>query len=286
MTEDHAAKIRANRLNWDQRAPIHAASEMYDLDGLLADPDRLTDVVTDDLAMLLPHLAEKTIEGLDVVHLQCHIGTDTLSLARAGANVVGVDFSTESLKIARSLAEGAGLPISYVESEVTRAHHALRRRFDVVYTSIGTITWLPDLTAWATAIAALLKPGGTFFIRDGHPMLYTLDFERPDQELVVGYAYFPSGSPQIWDDATTYTDGDHSSITHTRQYEWPHSISETLTVLLDAGLSIIRFGEQQTLPWQALPFMTEKDGRFALPEHLRDLVPLTFSIVARKPAFT
>lgn len=255
---------------------------MYDLDGLAADPSRITDVATDDLAILLPHLSGQTVEGLDVVHLQCHIGTDTLSLARSGARMTGVDFSAESLSVARALAERAGLQIEYVESEVTASHKALGKTFDLVYTSIGTITWLPDLQRWAEAVVALLRPGGTFFIRDGHPMMYAIDFEQPDP-LTLRHRYFNTGEPEVWDLPGTYTDGEASSITHVRTYEWPHPISEIISELIGVGLTIVHFAEEKTLPWEAFPNLIYRDRRFVLPPHLENLLPLTFSLVARKP---
>ena len=283
MTRDRSAAIEANRKNWDQRAPVHAASKEYDLEGFIADPERISTVTQDDLAILLPHLPSGTVSGLDVVHLQCHIGTDTLSLARLGARVTGVDFSSESLKVARNLATRTGLNATFVESEVSRAQEVIEQNFDVVYTSIGTIAWLPyPLVAWARTIDALLRPGGTFFIRDGHPILLSIDENKSDG-LVLKYPYFPTGEPLVWDEPGTYTDGDHSGITDIRTYDWPHPISEIITVLLDVGMQLIHFGEHQDLPWQALPQMTEKNDRFHLPDHQRGLLPLAFSLVARKP---
>ncbi len=272
--------LRANRANWDDRADIHAASAMYDLPGFVADPSRISDVTRDDLTILGPHLPGGTVAGLDVVHLQCHVGQDTLSLARLGARVTGVDLSPRSLEIARGLARECGLEARFVEADVQHAADAVDDTFDVVYTSIGTVTWLPDLTAWARSIARLLRPGGTFFIRDGHPMLYTLDDARSDL-LVVRYRYFPSTLSQTWVDPYTYT-GDRTLVQHPRTYEWPHSLAEVIGALLGAGLRITSLDEQQTVPWPAHPLMEEADGVWAFPEPLRQLVPTTYSITAVK----
>ncbi len=272
--------LRANRANWDDRADIHAESAMYDLAGFVADPDRLSSVAADDLALLEPHLPGGSVRGLDVVHLQCHIGKDTLSLARRGARVTGVDLSPRSLAIARDLARRCGLEASFVEADVQHAADAVQGDFDVVYTSIGVVTWLRDLTAWAGSIARLLRPGGTFFIRDGHPMLYALDDERGDL-LAVRYRYFPTEKAQAWDDEVSYT-GDDRRIAHPRTYEWPHSLSEIIGALLGAGLRITSFGEQQTVPWLAHPLMEPVGEDWAFPEPLRQQVPLTYSITAVK----
>lgn len=279
---DPAEALRANRVNWDDRAGIHAESAMYDLPGFVADPTRVSDVVTDDLALLGPHLPGGTVGGLDVVHLQCHIGTDTLSLARLGARVTGVDLSPRSLEVARGLARDCGLEARFVEADVQHAADAVGDTVDLVYTSIGTVTWLPDLTAWARSIARLLRPGGTFFIRDGHPMLYALDDARGDV-LEVRYRYFPTGLAQVWDDETSYT-GDDRPIAHPRTYEWPHSLAEVVGALLGAGLRLTSLGEQQTCPWPAHPLMERVGASWVFPEPLRQCVPTTYSITAVKDA--
>lgn len=279
---DHGTAVDANRLNWDDRATVHAASRDYDVDGLVADPLRISSVVQDDLALLGPHLPDGSVDGLDLVHLQCHIGTDSISLSRLGARVTGVDQSRTSLDIARSIAARAGTDTAFVESEVTRAREALTGDFDLVYTSIGTVCWLPDLSAWAHTIASLLRPGGTFFIRDGHPSLATIDFDRTDV-LALKYRYFSDGEAERWDQTDTYTDGDTSAITHGLTFEWPHPVSEVLTALLDAGLTLVAFGEQRTIPWKALEIMEPRGDSWVLPEPMQAQLPLTYSIVARKP---
>lgn len=285
---DTSAAYTANRANWDDRATVHAASREYDLDGLIADPARISSVIAEDLAILTPHLhpndPNRPLAGLDVCHLQCHIGTDTLSMARAGGRMTGVDLSPASLAIARDVARRAGVQIVYVESEVTVAAPAVGATFNHVHTSIGTITWLRDLSAWARTVAALLRPGGTFFFRDGHPALATFDDTARDA-VVLGYRYFALPPGQAWTsaDGLTYTDGDHSQIAAKRTYEWPHPVSEILQALLDAGLELVAVAEHDRLNWPALPVMVEENGAFVLPEPWRQQVPLALSVVARKP---
>ncbi|MDQ4214832.1 class I SAM-dependent methyltransferase [Microbacterium capsulatum] len=264
----------ANRENWDERAALHV--EAYGLDAY-DDPTHLSEVVRADAAALAPFLADG-FDGLDVCHLQCHIGTDTLSLARLGARVTGVDFSRPALDAAAALAGRLGLEATWVQTDVLDARAAVAGDFDLVYTSIGTITWLKDLDRWATQIAGLLRPGGTFYIRDGHPLVYSLDEER--DELVLRYPYFGDGSAQAWDDPGTYV-GD-GTVTHTRTYEWPHPLSEVVNALIGAGLRIVRMDEGKTLPWRFSPRMTPVGEDFEWPRAERDLVPCTFTVIAIK----
>lgn len=266
-----------NLSNWEDRVPLHEAAyglERFD------DPAYLTSVVRTDLAALTPFLPGYSVAGLDVCHLQCHIGTDTLSLVRAGARVTGVDFSPAALASADRLAARLGLDATWVESDVLEARQAVAGEFDVVYTSIGTITWLPDLDRWAAQIAGLLKAGGTFYIRDGHPVLYSVD-EQGDG-LTLRYPYFGDGEAQMWDEASTYA-GD-GVVAHPRTLEWAHPISEIVNALIGAGLTILRMDEGTTLPWRFSARMVELDDGFAWPEPERALIPCTYTIIARNPA--
>ncbi|PZE63585.1 bifunctional 2-polyprenyl-6-hydroxyphenol methylase/3-demethylubiquinol 3-O-methyltransferase UbiG [Curtobacterium sp. MCBD17_021] len=265
-----------NRANWDDRVPIHEGA--YALDAF-TDPAHRSDVVREDLPALTPWLPGRSLDGLDVCHLQCHIGTDTVSLAREGARVTGVDFSRPALVSAAALAERSDVDVSWVESDVLDARAAVTGDFDVVYTSIGTICWLPDLDRWAAQVAALLRPGGVFFIRDGHPALYALDEDA--DELVTRHRYFPDGTAQQWEDATTYA-GD-GTVSQPRTYEWPHPLSEIVNALLGAGLRLRRLDEGRTLPWRFSSRMEETgDGSWAWPEQDRDRIPTTYTIVATR----
>ncbi|MHA7268710.1 class I SAM-dependent methyltransferase [Arthrobacter sp. HLT1-20] len=269
---------RASNLdNWEDRVPLHeAAYAISELD----DPDHLTEVVRSDLAALAPFLPDGTVSGLDVCHLQCHIGTDTLSMARAGARVTGVDFSPSALESAAGLADRLGLEARWVETDVLDARAAVDGDFDLVYTSIGTINWLPNLDRWAAQVAGLLRAGGTFYIRDGHPSLYAID-EHADG-LRLRYPYFGNGQAQVWDDESTYA-GD-GKVAHARTFQWAHPLSEILNSLIGVGLQILRLDEGATLPWKFSSRMVEVSDGFAWPESERDLVPCTYTIVARKPS--
>jgi 2-polyprenyl-3-methyl-5-hydroxy-6-metoxy-1,4-benzoquinol methylase len=285
----------ANRELWEDRAVLH--EDLYEPHTLVADPRGISTVIRDDLPVLLQHLDAdrraagdadgraagdadgRPLAGLDLLHLQCHIGTDTLSLARLGARVTGLDFSPTALDLARRLADEAGLDIAWIESDVLAARAAVTGDFDVVYTSIGTIVWLKDLTTWARQIAALLRPGGVFYIRDGHPALLALDENAPSP--VVGYRYFANGRAQTWNDGATYAGA--GTTAHTRSYEWPHSLSEIVGSLLAAGLALERLDEGKTLPWRFSELTSPVDGSFEFDPEWRDKIPCTFTIVARRP---
>ncbi|MFD2840178.1 class I SAM-dependent methyltransferase [Populibacterium corticicola] len=266
----------ANLANWNERVAIHV--EAYGLNAFRDDPHHISGVVAHDRPYIERHLGH-TIDGLDLAHLQCHIGTDTLSFARLGAQVTGVDFSQPALDAAEALAQELNLPATWVQGDVLESARLVGKQFDVVYTSIGAIGWLKDLGQWAQQVAALLRDGGLFYIRDGHPSLYALD----DQTFppVVRYRYFENGHAQSWDSDETYTGG--GTITSTRTYEFPHSTAEVINSLIAAGLTIEAFYEGDTLPWEFSKEMERlPDGSFAWPGALRAAVPCTFTVVARK----
>jgi SAM-dependent methyltransferase len=272
---------RANRDNWDDRVPVHAASDTYDTRRLVDDPTALSGVVGFERRYL------GDVTGRTLLHLQCHIGTDTLSWARLGAEVTGYDFSAPALAQARALAERMGLDATFVEGELYDAPARLAgRTFDVVTTGTGALCWLPDIRAWAEVAASLLAPGGTLLLREAHPVLWACDHERDDDLLVLAVPYFETDDPMRWDEPDTYTDGGEAAIEHTVTYEWNHGIGEILTAVLDAGLEIRRFEEHRDLEWQAWPLfeLDEPTGRWVLPAHLRDRLPCMYTLVATKPA--
>lgn len=268
-----------NRANWDERVAPHLIA--YGTDNFTADPAALSDVVRTDYELMAPYLPHESVEGLRLVHLQCHIGTDTLSWARLGADVTGIDFSSKAISAARKLADNAGLDATFIEATVDDAADYANSRFDVVYTGIGAITWLADLEKWATTVFRLLKPGGLFFIRDGHPMLYSVDDERTDGQLVLTSPYFSGHGPLRFDEGTTYAD-DAVQLNNVTTYEWPHSLSEIIQPLLSVGLELLSFQEHAVIPWKALPSMVPSHHGFELPGGAERL-PLTFSLAARRP---
>ena len=267
----------ANLANWNERVIGHTAPDGYDLAGLIADPERLTDVVTFDKDVF------GEVAGKTLLHSQCHIGTDTLSWARLGATVTGLDFSADALASARDTAARMGIDATFVETEFYDSPDHIDQQFDCVYTSVGAINWLPDIAEWGRILAGFLKPGGRFYIREGHPMLMALDDERDDDLLVVKYPYFASGGePLKSEDAASYAGS--ATLQHTVNYEWIHPVSSVVMALIDAGLVIDELREHTHLDWQFFPFMETEDGeRYVMPEAQRALVPLQFSVLAHKP---
>lgn len=269
-----------NRRNWDDRSALHEASG-YGIRELIDDPAALSDTLAPDVERL------GDLTGRDVVHLQCHLGTDTISLSRLGPRrVVGVDLSGESLRRARAIAAEAGAAIEFVEANVYDAREAVAGDFDLVYTSLGVLCWLPDVDAWARVVASLLAPGGRFVIRDDHPMSMTLDDDASDG-LRVEYPYFQQDQPLTWDDEGSYVEAPEGGpvVSHTRNHQWNHSLGEILTALLRAGLVIDALEETPYSAWVRWPdlMVADEAGRgFRLldrPERL----PMQFVIQAHRP---
>jgi SAM-dependent methyltransferase len=251
-----------NRANWDERAAAHARSPDYAVARFLEDPQFISQVVRFDLPLLGEVLGQRG------VHLQCHIGTDTTSLARLGAHMTGLDFSLPALEEARRLAAATGTDISFVQADLYDAVDALGGdQFDLVYTGIGALCWLPDIERWAAVVAELLVPGGRLFLREGHPMLWALEDVRPDGLLVVQYPYFEREDALVWTDGGTYVQTD-AAFEHNTTYLWNHGLGEVVTALMAHGMQITGLVEHDTVPWDALPGQMEKlpSGEFRLAD--------------------
>ncbi len=272
----HDEHFAVNKAYWDERAPAHAESRDYAVQELISDPDRLSDVVRFDL----PRLGD--ISGMRGVHLQCHIGTDTLSLHRLGATMTGLDFSTASIAVARQLAADAGADITFVEADLYSAADVLTKNsFDFVFTGIGALCWLPDIERWAATVAALLRPGGRLFLREGHPMLWAVDENRTDA-LVVGYPYFEQSEPDEFDNPGTYVETD-AQFSHTVSRGWNHGLGQIVSAVLAAGLELTMLVEHDSVPWEALPGrMRGNEGEWRLVDHPERL-PLSYTLQAIRP---
>lgn len=266
---------RANLANWDERVSGHIAPDGYDIESLVNDPTALTGVVRFD------RHAIGEVAGKTLLHSQCHIGTDTLSWAKLGAEVTGIDFSPNAISAARDIARRMGVDATFIETEFYESPKHLSQQFDIVYTSVGAICWLPDITRWGEIVADFVKPGGSFYIRDSHPMLMALDDKRTDKEMVVTYNYFFTPEPQSFSEAESYEGS--ARLKNAQTFEWCHGIADVLNALIGAGLRIERVEELQHLDWEFLPWFEEKDGVYVLPESQRNKMPMQFSIRAVKP---
>jgi SAM-dependent methyltransferase len=268
----------ANHAWWEERADLHPATDLYQ--------QHIQSLRNGGISLHELEMAEVgEVVGKQLLHLQCHIGTDSLSWARKGAIVTGVDFSQAAISRARQLAEDLALPATFVQSNVYDLPDHLSAQFDVVFSSYGAINWLHELTSWAEIISQCLKPGGFFYIVDTHPMLLTLDETPSDdpQTLRLAHPYFEQTNPLRFTDAGSYADRElptNANVT----YEWMHSLSEILMSLIEAELAIEMFREHHICHWKALPCCIQgTDHLFRLPEELTDRVPLLFSLKARKP---
>jgi len=272
-----AEYLDLNRASWDERAPAHAASPDYGVARFAADPEHLSDVVRFDA----PRLG--VVAGLRGVHLQCHGGTDTVSLARLGASMTGLDFSAPALAEARRLAVRAGADVAFVQSELYDALEVLPAGvFDLVYTGIGAIIWLPSIDRWAGVVSALLRPGGRLFMREGHPVLFATGSPRPDGAVALEHPYFEQVDGTRWDDGGTYVQTD-ATFVHNSTIEWNHGLGEIVTALLDHGLDLTMLVEHDSVPWDARPGEMEPVGHGEL--RLRDRperLPHTFTVAATK----
>jgi SAM-dependent methyltransferase len=265
---------QANLQNWEARVPVQLATD--GAEALADDRSALSSVVAYDAARL------GDLTGVRTIHLQCHIGTDTLSLARLGAQVTGLDFSPSAIEAARALCARAEVPARFVVSDVYEAGVALNgERFGLVYTGVGALCWLPDIVGWARVVASLLQPGGRLHLRELHPVLFTLDDERADELLVIRYPYFNTAEPQFVDSPTTYTNRS-VHLSAPQRYVWNHALGEVVTALIEAGLRITSLVEHDESEWHALPWMVPTgDGRHSLPDG-RERVPLMYTVTAVK----
>ncbi|MEU5364196.1 class I SAM-dependent methyltransferase [Streptomyces sp. NPDC005925] len=279
MTSDELARMmRANQANWDARTPVHLASRFYGLDregGPGPDPDRWF------APFEWADLGELT--GRDVLHLQCHLGTETLAFARRGARATGLDFSPASVAAARDIAARAGLDVRYVRADVYDAVEALDgRRFDVVYTGKGALCYLPDLDRWADVVTRLLRPGGRLYVVEFHPLLNALGpAPAPGEgpELLLRHDYLGGSGPVHRDATRTYTDGPALEDA-TDSYEWMHGMGDVLNALVHAGLTVRSLRESEELPWQRWPQMRRTDsGWWRLPE---PRIPLLYGLLASR----
>jgi SAM-dependent methyltransferase len=217
------------------------------------------------------------------VHLQCHIGTDTVSLARLGARMTGVDFSAPALDAARRLAVSAGADVDFIESAVYDSLHVLPAgAFDLVYTGIGAINWLPDIDRWAGVVAELLRPGGRLFMREGHPVLNACADPGPDGLVALEHSYFERPDPTVWSGTGTYVSTD-VTFEHDLSVEWNHGLGEVVTALLDHGLDITALVEHDSVPWDALAGLMREigGGEWQLRDRPERL-PHTYTVTAVK----
>lgn len=260
----------SNRNMWDELAEINSRSHFYNLDGFKAGQNILHPLELTELGPDIP--------GKRLLHLQCHFGMDTLSWARMGAEVTGVDFSPRAVELASGIAAELGIPARFICTDIYDLPQYLDETFDIVFTSYGVLTWLSDLKGWAGLISRYLRPGGIFYIAEFHPFAMMLDDESPAPRL--RYDYF---DPNVITFPTQGSYADREAEIKTQvSYEWQHPLGEIITALCAAGLRIEYLHEHESMCYQMAPYMPETSpGEFRLPpDHPR--LPLAFSLRATK----
>jgi SAM-dependent methyltransferase len=270
------SRLVANQENWNDRTPVHLASKFYDVEQWLARQPG-------PRARELDALGD--VAGCSLLHLQCHFGLDTLQFARAGAVVTGLDFSPVAIDAARGLARRAGLSArsTFVCADVYDAVDALGgATFDIVYVSLGALTWLPVIDAWAAQVAALVAPAGRFYLHESHPLAWAL----ADEELTIEHTYFEEAQPHVDDSGLTYTDSD-VVLDHARTHEWNHGLGEIVTALIRHGLRIDSLIEHDWTVWPRFPWLVREGGTDATDEWILPAdvprLPLSFTLLASKP---
>lgn len=258
--------IEINRQSWNKRTEVHLKSAFYDLDNFLKGKSSLNDIELNLLG---------DIKGKSVLHLQCHFGQDSISLARLGADVTGVDLSDKSIDSAKQLAKQTNSNAKFICCNIYDLPEHLNQKFDIVFTTYGTIGWLPDLDKWAKIISDFLKPDGKFVFAEFHPIVWMFDdhFEK------IGYNYFNSG-PIAETQTGTYADRD-AELTLSG-VPWNHGISEVLNSLINNGLRINSFDEYDYSPYNCFEKTVEfEPGKFRI-KHLENKIPMVYSIGAAK----
>ena len=269
MSEWREEWRKANRANWDERVPIHASGEFYDVASFKVGAERLQSFEIAEVG---------DVSGKDLLHLQCHFGIDTLSWARRGASVAGLDFSAPAVETARSLAAELGLDATFVQSDVYEAVEALERRtFDVVYTGRGALNWLPDVGRWAGVVASLVRPGGFLYLAEFHPFTDVFG----DDDLTVEHDYFQGDAPQVWDEPGTYADFE-AETQHNLTYEWNHPLGEVVSAVISAGLTVELLHEYGYTMFPRWPFLEKSGFDTYRPPEGTPRLPLMYSLRARK----
>jgi len=270
MKSDLSEFLSANKRHWDDAARVHFRSNYYNVSGFMKGGITLSPIELNELG---------DVANKDLLHLQCHIGLDTLSWGRKGANVVGVDFSSEAIKIANELAREISLQerVVFVESDIYDLQKRVYKKFDIVFTSHGVLNWLPNLELWAQTINNFIRPGGLFYIVDIHPYAWIID----DSTFKIRNSYFGISNPEVWVSNGTYA-LNSSEIKNTTTYLWQHTLGDIISAIAKVGLKIEFVHEFPFCSYQMWPFLEKnKDGFWHMPEGF-PVMPLLFSLKAIK----
>jgi len=258
--------IEINRQSWNNKTDIHLKSEFYDLKNFIQGKTSLNSIELNLLG---------DISGKTILHLQCHFGQDTISLSRLGAEVTGVDLSDKAIKSAKQIAKNTNSNASFICCDIYNLPNHLDKKFDLVFTSYGTIGWLPDLDKWAKIVSKFLKPNGQFVFVEFHPVVWMFDnnFKKID------YRYFNSGAI-LESETGTYAEKNADIIQEC--VTWNHALSEVINNLIKNGLEISSFGEYDYSPYNCFNKTIEFEPKKYRIEHLENKIPMVYAIVAKK----
>lgn len=256
----------ANKIQWDSRVEPHQTADLYNMEAFMAGTSSLNEIEQNGIG---------AVTGKSLLHLQCHFGQDTLSFARMGAHVTGIDISSEAIQKAKTLATKLNLHAQFLETDVYNVPNVLQQSYDIVFTSYGCIVWLPDLDVWAKIIADKLHQGGIFYIADFHPTLMLFNFENQKIE----YDYFNKG---VIAETITHTYTGQQLDQPRKEYFWQHPLSEIISALIKQNLEIIDFQEFDYSPYNCFSNMTKIDDKKYVFGDFKTSFPHVFSIKARK----
>jgi ubiquinone/menaquinone biosynthesis C-methylase UbiE len=255
-----------NKELWNNKVPHHLASDFYDMPAFLGGQTSLKHI---ELALL------GDITGKRVLHLQCHFGQDSISLARMGAQVTAVDFSEKAIEVANDLNQQTGQDVRFICADIYSLPDVLDEQFDIVFTSYGTIGWLPDMDKWAQVVTHFMKPGGTFIFVEFHPVVWMLD----DAMQAITYRYFKD-EPII--EVTEGTYADPNAQLKDESISWNHGLAEVVSALLKQGLSMEQFEEYDYSPYACFQTVTQEGPEIYRPAHLGNKIPMTYALVMTK----
>lgn len=265
--------FKANQKIWDEFAKKHfeIENDFYSVKEFLKGKTSLKQFELEEVG---------NVEGKSLLHLQCHFGLDTLSWARVGANVTGIDFSGEAIRLAKELARKANLTGNFIHMNLYNLPNVLFEQFDIVYTSIGVLCWLNNLKKWAEIIAHFLKSGGFFYIAEKHPILNIFDNDHPE-ELQLKYNYFHSSEPMEFIVEGSYASDGPYMPPH-KEYEWEHSLSDIINSLVQAGLKIEFFNEYPFSSYKVYAFTEKESNGYYRLKNQKVEIPLFFTLKASK----
>ncbi|NNK90392.1 MAG: methyltransferase domain-containing protein [Saprospiraceae bacterium] len=259
--------FNTNKALWDSKTPIHIDSKFYDMDAFMKGANSLRRI----------ELAEiPDVQGKKILHAQCHFGQDTLSLERMGAKCTGIDLSGEAIRSARKFRDELGLNSRFIECNIYDLEAHVDDVFDMVFTSYGVIAWLPDLDKWAEILCNRLKEGGIFYMAEFHPVLYMFDWEKKRLE----YEYFNNGEAKMEINSGTYVDSD--ADIELKEYFWQHSLSEVISALLKAGMTIRQFNEYDYSPYNCFENMEFEGEQHFVYRQNGIALPHVFTILCEK----